>query len=107
MRGATDKYLAAQPVAYRCTDEIPWFTGTPAFPDKLEGTMLTRYEMGDFARKAKEMGVNYIGSCCGSIGSHVREMARALGKHVEQKIWRPKPEAPMSETEYNWARIQE
>lgn len=107
MRGATDKYLAAQPVAYRCTDEIPWFTGTPAFPDKLEGTMLTRYEMGDFARKAKEMGVNYIGSCCGSIGSHVREMARALGKHVEQKVWRPKPEAPMSETEYNWARIQE
>ncbi len=107
MRRATDKYLAAQPVAYRCTDEIPWFTGTSAFPDKLERVMLTRYEMGDFARKAKELGVNYIGSCCGSIGSHVREMARALGKYSEQKGWQPNPEAPMSETEYNWARIRE
>jgi len=36
MRAATDGYLAAQPVAYRTTDTVPWFTGTPAFPDHLE-----------------------------------------------------------------------
>ena len=29
MRGAFDGYLAAQPVAYRRTDETPWFTGLP------------------------------------------------------------------------------
>lgn len=107
MRRATDVYLAAQPVAFRCTDEIQWFTGTKAFPDKLERIMMTRYEMADFARQAKEMGVNYIGSCCGSIASHVREMAQALGKAAPAKIWQPNPDAPMSETEYNWGRIQE
>ncbi len=107
MRRATQGYLAAQPVAFRCSDETPWFTGTPAFPDRLEPTQLTRYEMADFARRAKDMGVNYIGSCCGSIACHVREMARALGKYHEPQVWQARPEAPMSETEYNWERRQD
>jgi betaine-homocysteine S-methyltransferase len=107
MRGATSGYLAAQPVAFRCSHETPWFTGTPAFPDQLDPTQLTRYEMGEFARRAREMGVNYIGSCCGSIATHVREMARALGKLPEGLgVWKPNPEQPMSETEFNWERRQ-
>jgi betaine-homocysteine S-methyltransferase len=106
MRAAIDGYLAAQPVAFRCSDEVPWFTGTPAFPDRLEPTQLTRYEMADFARRAKAMGVNYIGGCCGVIASHLREMARALGKYQEQPVWQPNPDAPMSETEFNWERRQ-
>ena len=106
MRNATGAYLAAQPVAFRCSDEVPWFTGTPAFPDRLEPTQLTRYEMEAFASKAKNMGVNYIGSCCGSIASHVREMARALGKYDEPEAWQPDPDDPMSETEFNWKRRQ-
>ncbi len=104
MRCATEGYLAAQPVAFRCSDEVPWFTGTSRFPDRLEPTQLTRYDMADFARKAKDMGVNYIGSCCGSVACHVREMARVLDKYHEQEIWRANPDAPMSETEFNWKR---
>lgn len=104
MRRATTGYLAAQPVAFRCSDDTPWFTGTSAFPDRLEPTQLTRHEMAEFARHARDMGVNYIGSCCGSIACHVREMARALGKYREKQVWKPKPEAPMSETEFNWER---
>ena len=106
MRGATSCFLAAQPVAYRCSDEVPWFTGAPAFPDRLEPTQLTRYEMGDFARRAKAIGVNYIGGCCGVVASHVREMAYALGKTEKPQVWRPDPDAPMSETEFNWERRQ-
>jgi betaine-homocysteine S-methyltransferase len=105
MRAATDGYLAAQPVAYRTTDEVPWFTGTPAFPDRLEPTRLTRFEMADFAVRARDMGVNYIGSCCGSGAQHVREMARVLGKYREAQRWTPDPSRPMSETEKNWERI--
>jgi betaine-homocysteine S-methyltransferase len=104
MRQATKVFLAAQPVAFRCSDDVPWFTGSPAFPDKLEQIMITRYEMGDFARRAKDMGVAYIGSCCGSIATHVREMAKVLGKLQEQTVWHPRPEAPMSETEFNWEK---
>jgi hypothetical protein len=53
------------------------------------------------------MGVHYIGSCCGTIASHVREMARALGKlPPAEEVWRPNPEQPMCETEFNWERRQ-
>jgi betaine-homocysteine S-methyltransferase len=105
MRAATDGHLAAQPVAYRTSDVVPWFTGTPAFPDHLEPTRLTRFEMADFAVRARDMGVNYIGSCCGSGAQHVREMARVLGKYRETPRWTPDPSRPMSETEMNWDRI--
>ena len=101
MRDAFDGYLAAQPVAFRCTDETPWFTGSSAFPDRLEPTQLTRYELGEFAVKAKEIGVNYIGGCCGCKPTHMREMAKALGKFEERRRWSTREGAPMSETEYN------
>jgi betaine-homocysteine S-methyltransferase len=106
MRRGTKGHLAAQPVAFRCTDETPWFTGTPAFPDRLDPIQLTRYEMADFARRARDLGVNYIGSCCGSVACHVREMARALGKYSGAPVWQPNPDSPMSETEFNWTRRQ-
>ncbi len=107
MRDATDAYLAAQPVAHRTSDEVPWFTGTSAFPDKLEPTQMTRYEMADYAVKAKAMGVNFIGACCGTVAIHVREMAKVLGKFEEEEVWQPDPDSPMSETEFNWERRQE
>ena len=106
MRAATDVYLAAQPVAYSCSDEVPWFTGTAAFPDRLEPTRMTRYEMSEFAARAREMGVDYIGSCCGSGAVHVREMARALGKISGDSDWVPNPDNPTSDTEFNWRRVR-
>ena len=107
MRTATDAFIAAQPVAYECSNETPWFTGTPAFPDRLEPTRMTRFEMSRFAVKARDMGVNYIGSCCGSGAVHVREMARVLGKISTQENWTPDPDNPMSDTEFNWRRVRE
>ena len=58
--------------------------------------------MGEFAQRAKEMGVNFIGGCCGTVGIHLREMARALGKLPERESsWKPNYTKPMSETEYS------
>ena len=67
IRKAVSCYVAAQPVAYRCTDEIPYFTGQPGFPNKLDPYQLTRFQltrfqMGDFASSAKDLGGNYIGT---------------------------------------------
>jgi betaine-homocysteine S-methyltransferase len=39
-------------------------------------------ERADYARKARDMGINFIGGCCGVEPYHIREMARALGKPV-------------------------
>jgi betaine-homocysteine S-methyltransferase len=100
MRKAVKVYLAAQPVAYRCTPDVPFFTGQKGFPDKLDPYQLTRYEMGDFAKRAQDMGVNYIGGCCGCQGAHIRQMARALGKQpTEEREWKIDCEKPQSATE--------
>src|SRR5262249_32102975 len=100
MRKAVKCFVAAQPVAYRCSEEVPFFTGQKGFPDKLDPYQLTRYEMGDFAKQARELGVNYIGGCCGCEGSHIRQMARALGKKpTELREWKVDYDKPQSATE--------
>ncbi len=79
IRKAVPGYVAAQPVAFRTRDDLPSFTQLAEFPLALDPLTLTRDEMAAYARRAREMGVNYIGSCCGSVAHHVRAMAEALG----------------------------
>jgi betaine-homocysteine S-methyltransferase len=101
MRNTVSGYLACQPVAYRTPRERPDFTSLPEFPLALDPLQLTRKEMADYARNAREIGINYIGSCCGSVAIHVREMARALGKLSEDsRTWKKGGEKPMSAYEY-------
>src|SRR6266481_5484348 len=101
MRKAVSGYLACQPVAYRTPRNKPDFTSLPEFPYALDPLQLTRKDMADYAVQAREIGINYIGSCCGSVASHVREMARSLGKLSEDgRIWKKGGEKPMSAYEY-------
>ena len=101
MRKAVDGYLACQPVGYRTPKEMPDFTSLPEFPYGLDPLQLTRKQMGDYALQAREIGINYIGSCCGSVSEHVREMARVLGKlPAESRIWKKGGVKPMSAYEY-------
>ncbi len=101
MRDAVDGYLACQPVGYRTPKETPDFTSLPEFPYGLDPLQLTRKQMGDYALQAREIGINYIGSCCGSVAEHVREMARVLGKlPAESRIWKKGGAKPMSAYEY-------
>jgi betaine-homocysteine S-methyltransferase len=101
MRKATSAYIATQPVAYRTTDKNRDFTSLPAFPTQLDPYQLSRSEMADYALKARGIGVNYIGACCGAVASHIREMARALGKIQEDtRIWKKGGEKAMSAYEY-------
>jgi betaine-homocysteine S-methyltransferase len=101
MREAVSGFLACQPVAFRTPKEKPDFTSLPEFPIGLDPLQLTRKEMGDYAIRAKEMGINYIGACCGTAAAHIREMARALGKLSEDsRVWNRGGEKPMSAYEY-------
>lgn len=102
MRGAVDGYVAAQPVAYRTTAEEPDFTSGPSFPYELDPRQLSRHEMAEYARKANEAGVNYIGSCCGSVQAHVRAMAKAIGKLPSaEREWKSETGHAMSAYEYH------
>ncbi len=100
MRRAVTGPVACQPTAYRTPADRPDFTASPAFPFETETLMLSRKEMGAYAVRAKDLGVNVIGSCCGSIPVHVREMARALGKAPPDPAWRIDYAKPMSAYEY-------
>jgi betaine-homocysteine S-methyltransferase len=105
MRRAVEGYVAVQAPAYRTTDATPFFTGLKGFPDAMEPYQLTRWDMAEYARQAQAMGVNFIGACCGAVATHIREMARALGKPTrEPSRWKPDPSKPMSATEFYRSR---
>jgi betaine-homocysteine S-methyltransferase len=101
MRKAVSGFIGCQPVAYRTTHDHRDFTSLPAFPDQLDPYQLSRREMADYAVKARELGINYIGACCGAVASHIREMARALGKiPADTRTWKRGGEKAMSAYEY-------
>jgi betaine-homocysteine S-methyltransferase len=95
IRSAVDVAVAAQPVPYRTTEAIPSFElltddeGRRLFPLELEPRQCTRYEMADFAGRARDIGVDYIGICCGGGPHHVRAMAEALGRETPASRYSP------------------
>jgi len=94
-------FLAAQPVAYHTPADKPDFTSLTQFPFELDPLQLSRKEMATYAQRAREIGVNYIGACCGAVATHIREMARVLGKlPAEQRPWALNYDKPMSAYEY-------
>jgi betaine-homocysteine S-methyltransferase len=89
MRRAVDGYVACQPVGYRTTAEAPDFTSLPQFPFELDVLQVSRREMADYAQRARDLGINYIGACCGAVSTHIREMARVLGKlSADSRPWK-------------------
>ena len=87
VRQAVSCHVAALPVPYRTTPEQPTMqslrdptTNIRPFPTALDPFVCTRYELADFARAARTIGVNYIGVCCGAGPHHIRSVAEALGR---------------------------
>jgi betaine-homocysteine S-methyltransferase len=95
IRAAVDAPVAAQPVPYRTSSATPAFEsltsadGLHAFPIALEPFQCTRFEMADFAVRARDVGVSYIGICCGGAPHHVRAMAEALGRTTPASRYSP------------------
>ena len=59
------------------------------FPLALDPFVCTRFDLADFATSARDLGVNYIGVCCGGAPHHVRAMAEALGRTVPASRYSP------------------
>lgn len=95
IRGAVDCYVAAQPVPYKTTKDAPYFQvlkdedGNRSFPVALDPHVLTRFQMANFAKDAADIGVNFIGICCGGAPHHVRAMAEALGRTTPASQYSP------------------
>merc|ERR1712055_475010 len=48
------------------------------FPLALEPRQITRWDAAKYAREAYEMGIRWIGGCCGFESYHIRAMAEEL-----------------------------
>jgi betaine-homocysteine S-methyltransferase len=108
VRQSVSCYVAAQPVPYRTNAQAATFeslktdNGASAFPLALEPFLHNRFEMADFARRARSLGVNYLGICCGGAPHYVRAIAEALGRTVPASKYSPAMELhPMLGTQVN------
>jgi methionine synthase I (cobalamin-dependent) len=78
MREAVDVPLAAQPAAFRTSDEAPCFTRMAAFPDDLETIQVSRSRFQEFGRIARAEGIAYVGGCCGCNAAYIRALGAGL-----------------------------
>ena len=98
IREMVDCAVAIQPVSYRTDAITPTMQsfrssdGERAFPVALDPFVCTRFEMAEFALQAQELGVGYVGICCGAGPHHVRAMAEALGREVPASKYSPSME---------------
>ena len=97
LRDSVSCFTATQPVAYRCSHDKPYFqiqeyNGSVAFPLALDPFVLPRSEMAAYAQSAREIGVDFIGACCGAGPHHIRAMAEALGRTVPASHYSPQLE---------------
>src|SRR5262249_3852880 len=72
--------VAAQPAAFRTTDQTPCFTKLSQFPDDLETIQVSRQDFRAFGRQARSEGIRYVGGCCGCNAAYIRALARGVGE---------------------------
>ena len=91
IRRAVKCVVAALPVPYRTTPRQPSLMSLTdpcrrnarAFPTGLDPFLCTRAEIGEFGREAFDLGIRYLGVCCGAGPHHIRALAEALGRQPE------------------------
>ena len=80
--------VCALPVMYRTTDAQPTFfdledscsINNPVYPHGLDAFQVSTREVTEFTKRCKEMGLKYLGLCCGNTGNYTRAMAETLGR---------------------------
>ncbi len=95
IREAVSCHVGALPIPYRTTPAEPTFfnlsderASVPSphgrtFPTALDPLYANRYEVGSFAREAADLGINYLGVCCGASPMLIRQVAEEVGLTTE------------------------
>ena len=96
-------HMAALPIPFRTTKEQPTFFNLDdnngctcpsphgrTFPTALDPLYCNRYEIKDFAKVSHELGINYLGICCGAAPMHIRAVAEAIGREVPASRYKEK-----------------
>jgi betaine-homocysteine S-methyltransferase len=100
IRAAVRCHVAALPVPYRTTPAEPTFQAlndphckvlpeNRPFPAALDPFTCNRYEIAQFGKEAYDLGVRYLGVCCGAGPHHIRSLAEALGRRPPASRYSP------------------
>jgi betaine-homocysteine S-methyltransferase len=74
-------YLMVQPLGFFTPDAgKQGFIDLPEFPFALEPRTMTRWDAHAFGREAYNLGIHFIGGCCGFEPYHIRAVAEELSK---------------------------
>lgn len=104
IRHNVDGYVGGLPIPYRTNDEHPTFFNLPdggcschlpletTFPTALDPLYHNRYELAEWAKEAKSIGINYIGLCCGASPAMLRAVAEAAGVETVNSKYSPNME---------------
>ncbi|XP_071800453.1 betaine--homocysteine S-methyltransferase 1-like [Asterias amurensis] len=81
--------LAAIPVTYRTTEKEPNFqsltdpiSGVRLFQQDLDAALCSRTDIVDFGKSCKELGIQFVGLCCGNDSHYTRTLCETLGRTV-------------------------
>ncbi|XP_070568427.1 betaine--homocysteine S-methyltransferase 1-like [Ptychodera flava] len=80
-------HLAVLPAPYRTTAEQPTFfmltdpqSGKDLFPANTDVLSCSRDDIHEFGKRCKELGIQYVGICCGNRPFYTRSLAESLGR---------------------------
>ena len=80
--------VCALPIAYRTTPQEPTFfklrdkacpANNPVYPHGMDPFSVSPVEITQFTQRCLDMGLKYLGICCGNSGDLTRAMAEAMG----------------------------
>ena len=57
------------------------FTGKQLFPTNLDCAACTRDDIVSFGKDCVELGVQYVGLCCGNAAHYTRSLCESLGRN--------------------------
>ena len=63
--------------------------GKNAFPEDLTAFYSSRTQIRQFAEEAKELGVQYVGLCCGNASHYLRIVAEVYGRNPPASKYSP------------------
>jgi betaine-homocysteine S-methyltransferase len=97
VRATVKCHVAALPVPYRTSEAEPTFQSLTdpsmpnqrPFPIALDPFTCNRIEIANFGKEAYDLGVRYLGVCCGAGPHHVRALAEALGRRPPASRYSP------------------
>ncbi|SFL56667.1 homocysteine S-methyltransferase family protein [Salibacterium qingdaonense] len=101
IRNEVEGHVGGLPIPYRTTEEHPTFFNLPdggcscslptetTFPTSLDPLYHNRYELAEWAKEAKDIGIHYIGLCCGASPAMIRAIAEAIGYETINSKYSP------------------